>query len=177
MDKLIRKFSSRLWFIYQFHYSNWKMLFFGIFSSNYVINFKDKRICYLTSHLHKCIFSTQQLPCKPTEGKVYTTQVCISFPRIFLISFSRISETRWKEMQMRSNLFFPQVEYVGWKLTAALQPGKLKKVSGPCLCGIWLRTDNSLTACLGCENKKIAQKSIQPLSYSLGYNWNGTVLK
>lgn len=35
------------------------------------------------------------------------------------------------------------------KLTAALQPGKLKKVSGPCLCGIWLRTDNNFTACLG----------------------------
>lgn len=39
------------------------------------------------------------------------------------------------------------------KLTAALQPGKLKKVSGPCLCGIWLRTDNSLTACLGYQKQ------------------------
>lgn len=43
-----------------------------------------------------------------------------------------------------------------WKiveLTAALRPGKLKKVSGPCLWGIWFNTDKSLMACLGCKKK------------------------
>lgn len=41
-----------------------------------------------------------------------------------------------------------------WKLTAALRPGKLKKASGPCLWGIWLSTDNILTACFGCTGGK-----------------------
>lgn len=41
-----------------------------------------------------------------------------------------------------------------FRLTAALRPGKLKKVSGPCLWGIWFNTDRSLMACLGCKKKK-----------------------
>lgn len=39
-------------------------------------------------------------------------------------------------------------------LTAALRPGKLKKVSGPCRWGIWFNTDNSLIACLGCGEEQ-----------------------
>lgn len=39
-------------------------------------------------------------------------------------------------------------------LTAALRPGKLKKVSGPCLWGIWFNTDNSLIACLGWKREE-----------------------
>ena len=88
----------------------------------------------------------------PRESKVCGIQV-----RTSSVSLARISESKLQEILERSYLFL-KLYYFGWKLTAALQPGKLKKVSGPCLCGIWLRTDNNLTACLGCENKKIALK-------------------
>lgn len=58
MDELIPKFSSRLWFIYQFHYSNWIVLFFGIFSSNYVINFTDKNLLFDIASLQVHILNT-----------------------------------------------------------------------------------------------------------------------
>lgn len=57
-----------------------------------------------------------------------------------------------------------------WKLTAALRPGKLKKASGPCLCGIWFSTDNILTPYLGCTDEKKNKKTTGSIS-SLLHRW------
>lgn len=51
-------------------------------------------------------------------------------------------------------LVLTEFAYARLRLTAALRPGKLKKVSGPCLWGIWFNTDNSLIACLGCKEEQ-----------------------
>lgn len=65
----------------------------------------------------------------------------------------------WSRLGVKKRLICRQAE--SGCLTAALRPGKLKKVSGPCLWGIWFRTDSSLIACLGYRKtrvKKMAKK-------------------
>lgn len=144
---------------------------FSVFA--FVIISSDKNLLfYIPTSQVQVLNTTTTLQTYGRQGLHYLSSY---FPSCFLYkNFQNQMKGNANEEQF---IYSSSCSIFGWKLTAALQPGKLKKVSGPCLCGIWLRTDNSLTACLGCENKKIAQKSIQPFLYSLGYNGNWTVFK